>query len=61
MKGRSVLGRHANIADALKEVEDDLKECATCYSPALEGDKYCQHCRWYWDDVNAGLFDEKAD
>lgn len=55
------MGRHTEIAAALIEVEDDLKECATCFNPALEGDKYCQLCRWYWDDVNAGLFDEKAD
>lgn len=31
--------------------------CASCTASADEGSKYCHHCRTYWEDVDAGIFD----
>lgn len=45
------------IRDAIDECERDSWKCDSCSQPAEIDDKYCRHCRMYWDDVDAGIFD----
>lgn len=48
-----------NLTDVTLEVAErsnDFCECGSVPHPKYE--PYCLHCGMYWEDVDAGLFDE---
>lgn len=55
------------IRDALDEAEQDGGwKCETCEAPRDEGERWCLHCKLYWeqeplDDDFAKVWDDNAD
>lgn len=55
------MSKAKDLRDALDEVDESEWQCRTCDSPSDGDDNYCRHCRMYWEDVSAGLFDRDED
>ena len=58
MRTRSV-GRMREIRDAEQQCEDEAWQCKTCSAPSQEHGVYCRPCEMYWQDCDAGLFDDE--
>lgn len=37
---------------------DNVGYCKSCSDLAIDGQEYCRSCKWYWDDVRNGFFDD---
>lgn len=58
------MGKAKSVSDALIEVETDRWQCHTCSAPSAEDTSrpgYCKTCAMYWDDCDAGQFDDFDD
>lgn len=51
-----------NISEALLEKEErDGDQCRSCSAPADDAyEPYCMHCGMYWEEVDSGLFEDRA-